>query len=179
MRKVNITIGLLLIASLSANLWLWIEANRPADVKVETHTEYVMIKDTTPVMAESYLTGETLTVTAAVHHAMNHEPDKPETEIDPDTTATVSIVGDSATVTLPIEQRVYQDSLYTAYVSGYRPRLDSIELRMPHTYTTVKKTVSKPSRRFAFGPTAGAGYGITCKQFDLFVGVSATWNILP
>ena len=179
MRKVNITIGLLLIASLAANLWLWIEANRPAGVKVETHTEYVLIKDTTPVMAESHLTGETLTVTAAVHHAMNHEPDKQETEINPDTTATVSIVGDSATVTLPVEQRVYQDSLYTAYVSGYRPRLDSIELRLPHTYTTVTKTVSKPSRRFAFGPTVGAGYGITGRQFDVFVGVSAAWNLLP
>lgn len=177
MRKVNITIGFLLIASLAANLWLWIE--RPADVKVETHTEYVLIKDTTPVMAESHLTGETLTVTAAVHHAMNHVPGKPETEIDTDTTATVSIVGDSATVRLPVEQRVYQDSLYTAYVSGYRPRLDSIELHLPHTYTTVTKTISKPSRQFAVGPTVGAGYGITGRRFDVFIGVSATWNIWP
>lgn len=174
MKKSTKIISVLLLCSISANVILFMELRKPQEVKVESHTEYVMIKDTNPVMAESHLTGETMKVTAAVHHQEKYQP---ATEVEPDTVATVSIKGDSATVTLPVEQKVYEDSLYTAYVSGYRPKLDSISLRLPHTYTTITKTVSKPSSRFALGPTVGAGYGITGRQFDVFIGVSATWNI--
>jgi len=179
MKKLDFFLGLMLVASFAANVLLWKEARKPAEVKVETRTEYITIRDTVPMATASHLTGETLTVTAAVHHhAQSHEPDRPATELEPDTVATVSIIGDSATVKLPVEQKVYEDSLYTAYVSGYRPRLDSIMLRMPHTYTTITKTVSKPSRRWAVGPTVGAGYGIVGKRFDVYAGVSVTWNIL-
>ena len=188
-KTINIIIGLMLSASLAMNVWLW---EKPVEVRVEHHVDWITIRDTVPMMVESHLTGETMTVTAMVRpeadasgtaaghqHATNHEPDKPAMELKPDTMVTVSIVGDSATVTLPVEQRVYEDSLYTAYVSGYRPRLDSINLRVPHTYTTVTRTVSKPAKRWAIGPTIGAGYGIVGKQPDVFVGVSLTWNILP
>jgi hypothetical protein len=167
--------------SVAANIWLWRQAKKPGETKVETHVEYVLIKDSTPTLVESHLTGETMTVKAAIKHphATDHEPDVLTKKNEPDTVATVSITGDSATVTLPIEQRVYEDSLYTAYLSGYRPRLDSISLRMPHTYTTITKTVKGPAKRFAIGPTIGAGYGVFGKRFDVYVGVSMTWNLLP
>jgi hypothetical protein len=88
-------------------------------------------------------------------------------------------MGDSATVTLPVEQRIYDDSLYTAYVSGYRPRLDSISLHIPHTYTTVTKTITKPAKRWAVGPSVGVGYGLAGKQADVFVGFTATYRLWP
>lgn len=181
MKKLNMIIALLLIASVAANIWLWRNRTTQGETTVETHVEYVLIKDSTPTLVESHMTGETMTVTAAIKHphATDHEPDVLTMENEPDTVATVSITGDSATVTLPVEQRVYEDSLYTAYVSGYRPRLDSISLRIPHTYTTITKTVGKPAKRFAIGPTVGAGYGVIGKRFDVFVGVSMTWNLLP
>lgn len=180
MSKTKEILASLLIVSVAANVVLWQETHKPAEVRVETLTEYIMVKDTVPKVVENRLTGETLTVTAAVHrHATNHDPDVMAAESLPDTVASVCIVGDSATVTLPVEQRVYQDSLYTAYVSGYRPRLDSILLRLPHTYTTVTRTVNKAARRWAIGPTVGAGYGVTGKQADIFVGMSVTWNLWP
>lgn len=79
---------------------------------------------------------------------------------------------DSALVEVPIEQKVYQDSLYTAYVSGFRASLDSIRLRQPTIVIT--QTVREPSARgghFGWGVTAGpsivysdrirAGLGVT------------------
>lgn len=170
----------LLMVSLAANVVLWQEANKPAQIITETYTDYIIVKDTVPMAKKSIHTGEVMAVKTAVQrHAANHEPDAMAVESEPDTVPTVSINGDSATVTLPVEQRVYQDSFYTAYVSGYNPRLDSITLRMTHTYTTVTRQVNKPSKQWAIGPTVGAGYGITGKKADLFVGVSVTWNILP
>ena len=180
MSKINGILASLLMVSVAANVVLYAELTKPAEVNVETHTEYVTVHDTVPTLVASKLTGEMLTVTAAVHrHATNHEPDVMAAESLPDTVASVCVVGDTATVMLPVEQRVYQDSLYTAYVSGYRPRIDSILLRLPHTYTTVTRTVNKAARRWAIGPTVGAGYGIVGKQADVFVGVSVTFNLLP
>lgn len=178
MKKAIAILAALLMVSIAANVVLWKEATKPGEVKVETRTEYIEIRDTTPNEIECYVTGETMTVPAVVR-PKNHKPDEPAAELEPDTMVTVTLDGDSATVTLPIEQRIYKDTLYTAYVSGYRPRLDSILLRMPHTYTTVTKTTGKAAKRWAVGPTVGAGYGVTGKQMDVFVGVSATWNVLP
>lgn len=79
---------------------------------------------------------------------------------------------DSALVEVPIEQKIYQDSLYTAWVSGFRPALDSIRLRQPTIVIT--QTVREPSAKvghFGWGVTAGpsiiysdrlrAGIGVT------------------
>ena len=189
----NVIIGALLIEAVAANILLIAKVTDKPEVRVETHTEYVVVRDTMPKVVESKLTGDVITVkvgrpdanaTAITVKKEQQErdwcfgPDEPAERAKEDTAPTVCVMGDSATVTLPVEQRVYEDSLYTAYVSGYRPRLDSILLRMPHTYT-VTKTTGKAAKRWAVGPTVGAGYGVTGKQMDVFVGVSVTWNVLP
>ena len=81
------------------------------------------------------------------------------------------IAHDSILVEVPIEQKVYQDSLYTAYVSGFRPSLDSIRLTMPTVVIT--QTVKEPvkAKGLGWGVTAGpsiiysdrlrAGIGVT------------------
>lgn len=56
---------------------------------------------------------------------------------------------------LPVEQKIYRDSDYTAYVSGYMPRLDSISL-YPKTITIYRTMQVKP-RRWSLGITAGYG----------------------
>ena len=188
----NVIIGTLLIEAVAANILLLAKMTEEPEVKVETHTEYVVVRDSMPKVVESKLTGEVITVKVGrpVANATGVEtgqqgrdwcfgPDEPAERAKEDTAPTVCVMGDSATVTLPVEQRVYEDSLYTAYVSGYRPRLDSILLRMPHTYTTVTNTTRKAAKRWAVGPTVGVGFGVTGKQMDVFVGVSATWNVLP
>lgn len=82
------------------------------------------------------------------------------------------IAHDSILVEVPIEQNVYADSNYTAWVSGFRPVLDSIRLRQPTIVIT--KTVREPSAKvghLGWGVTAGpsivysdrirAGIGVT------------------
>lgn len=77
-------------------------------------------------------------------------------------------------VELPITQKEYRDSDYTAYVSGFHAKLDSIEVRTKEvTYT---KTEIK-FRRWNIGLTGGYGYGFRSKQFEPFVGIGITLNI--
>lgn len=77
-------------------------------------------------------------------------------------------------VVIPITQKEYKDSDYTAYVSGFHAKLDSIEVRTKEvTYT---KTETK-FRRWNIGLTGGYGYGFRSKQFEPFVGIGITLNI--
>jgi hypothetical protein len=48
------------------------------------------------------------------------------------------------TLIIPIEQKIYQDTNYTAYVSGYNPKLDLIEIYNNIVTRTVTKTAPTP-----------------------------------
>lgn len=80
--------------------------------------------------------------------------------------------GDSAKVVIPIVQAVYEDSAYTAYVSGYRARLDSIFVYPRREVVTIKK----PPKRWSVG--VQAGYGCTPKGFQPYVGIGISCRIL-
>ena len=86
---------------------------------------------------------------------------------------------DSVDVTLPITQRIYKDSNYTAWVSGYQPKLDSIHTynKMVYTTRTIERTVTKPTNRWGIGINAGYGYGINSKLFEPYIGVGVTYVI--
>ena len=85
---------------------------------------------------------------------------------------------DTVWVNLPRTQKRYEDSTYTAWVSGYEARLDSI-----HVYRrTVIRTVIVPAtlkggarnwlhEHIGAGIVGGAGYGLTTRKPDVFVGV--------
>lgn len=85
---------------------------------------------------------------------------------------TLEMVGD--TVMIPLTQKIYTDSLYTAFVSGYHQQLDSIRIRTPYVTTTVTKT---KTRRWNVGIVAGYGLGVNSRQFEPFLGVGVTYNI--
>lgn len=84
---------------------------------------------------------------------------------------------DTISVALPVEQRRYDDSLYTAWVSGYEPALDSLRLHLPEVQTTVTRTIMKPPPLITFGIQAGAGYGITARRPDLYIGAGVQINL--
>lgn len=86
-------------------------------------------------------------------------------------------VHDSIEVPVPIIQKRYEDSLYTAWVSGFRPRLDSISLHIPEVTTTVTQTIREPSSRITFGIQTGAGLGVINRQPDVYVGLGVQYNI--
>ena len=78
---------------------------------------------------------------------------------------------------LTYEQKTYGNSNYVAYVSGYEPRLDSINIFCKDTTRTititneVEKKQSWASKHLGWGITLGGGYGLVNQRFDLFVGV--------
>lgn len=81
---------------------------------------------------------------------------------------------DSVTVQIPITQKVYEDSTYTAYVSGYKPNLDSLFIRKP---TQVIQVRQKP-KRWSVG--IQAGYGVTftqTPQFAPYIGIGVSYNL--
>ena len=96
-----------------------------------------------------------------------------------ETTATdgeeVGKIGSNDTVwaTVPRTQKRYEDSTYTAWVSGYEPRLDSIEVYR-RTVTIVKRETVSKRNRFNVGLTGGIGYGVFTRKPDLWLGVGCT-----
>jgi len=77
-----------------------------------------------------------------------------------DTTAAVETIsireeGDSIKVEIPVTQKVYRDSSYTAWVSGYRASLDSIKVRERTVIIAEKNEKRKPN--VTVGLTGGAG----------------------
>lgn len=60
------------------------------------------------------------------------------------------------------EQAYYEDSLYRAWVSGYRPRLDSLQVFPKTVYQTVTNdiyhTITPKKKRWGLGLQVGYGY---------------------
>ena len=180
MKKAFLILIALLIASSAVNVWLMVRGPK-VETTIETKRDTVW-RDTViekPVAAETIQTGRVVYIKVPVHGAdhgdrlldslyprqcWNQEPvprDRP----------------DSIEVPLPVEQKRYDDSLYTAWVSGYRPSLDSIRLYQPEIVTTVTTTVVKPTPLITFGIQAGAGVGIIHRQPDIYIGFGGQINL--
>ena len=87
---------------------------------------------------------------------------------------------DTLLVEVPVEQKRYDDSLYTAWVSGYQPALDSIRLHQPEVVTTIERTIVKPAPRWSRGPSVGAGFSVTGQQqAGIFVGFTLQYRLWP
>lgn len=72
---------------------------------------------------------------------------------------------------IPISQKVYKDSSYTAWVSGYRPRLDSIRVMN----SVVTRDVVRPAKRWGVGIQGGVG--VTPKGVQPYIGIGINYRI--
>ncbi|WP_270575691.1 DUF6808 domain-containing protein [Bacteroides cellulosilyticus] len=74
------------------------------------------------------------------------------------------------------EQAYYEDSLYRAWVSGYRPRLDSLLIFPRTVYRTVTNdiyhTIKSKKKRWGLGLQAGYGY-----PGGFYVGAGVSYNL--
>lgn len=80
-------------------------------------------------------------------------------------------VGDTV---LPIEQKVYIDSNYTAYVSGYNPNLDSLKV-YPKTVTVtndILRITKYPLKKWGLGIQVGYSY-----PMGSYVGIGLSYNL--
>lgn len=80
---------------------------------------------------------------------------------------------DSVEVVVPIEQKVYSDENYRAYISGFNARLDSIDIFQ--RTTTITNIRQAKQSRFSIG--INAGYGITPKGSQPYIGVGVTFKL--
>lgn len=81
-------------------------------------------------------------------------------------------------VDIPITQRVYSDdSTYVAYVSGYKPKLDSIDVFRKEIIVERTIGVRDKSKRWGIGPFVGVGYDIGNKRVGAVIGVGISYNI--
>lgn len=160
-------------------------------VRVDTVRDTVRIME--PRAADSVVTG-----VIRVPVVLPMEPEVPKAEIkvfEPDSLSKVmdGHVGneagsgaqkrgkiarkDTIWTTVPRTQKRYEDSTYTAWVSGYEARLDSIHVyRRTVTRTVIVSKKENTGRgwlgeHFGAGLVGGAGYGLTTKRPDVFVGV--------
>lgn len=87
------------------------------------------------------------------------------------------VVHDTAFVQLPREQVEYRDTSYRAVVSGFLPRLEELEIYRREKIVTIQteKYVPVPeARRWGLG--VQAGYGITPRGFQPYLGVGLSYN---
>lgn len=74
------------------------------------------------------------------------------------------------------EQAYYEDSLCRAWVSGYRPRLDSLQVFSKTVYQIVTNdiyhTIVPKKKRWGLGLQAGYGY-----PEGIYVGVGVSYNL--
>lgn len=149
-----------LVASIALNFWQCSNQPEPS-VVIERDTVW---KDTTiyqPTPAETINTGKTVYVKVPMPYPVR------------------DTIHDSIEVPVPIIQKRYDDSLYTAWVSGFQPSLDSIRLYQPTIIETITNTIVKPAPRLSVGVQVGAGGGIFTRQPDIYVGVGAQWRLWP
>ena len=152
----------LIALSFVANIWFLSRPEPEPSVVIERDTVWRDSIIREPVPAETIDIGKTVYIKVPVPKYLPGDT-----------------VHDSIEVPIPIMQKRYDDSLYTAWVSGYEPNLDSINLRLPTITETVTKTIVKPSPRLSVGIQAGAGVGVFSRQPDIYLGVGAQWRFWP
>lgn len=158
MKKV---LGVLLCISVVLNIVLYIEHGRNKSEKVCDTTKVTVVdsvKKSFPVPVDSFV----------VRYITRSLPIASDS-------ATKQFVSDNVKVQMPISQKVYEDTLYRAYVSGYEPNLDSITIKQKTTYIT--HTIRDKESRFRIG--LQAGYGLTPKGMQPYVGVGLSYRLAP
>lgn len=163
-KKVVTAYGLvcLLIVSILFNIMLLVERRSQERVITSSDTTRVTVIDTIPYLYPTpvdsvvvrYVTERLPTVRDTVH----------------------SIFIDSVAVEIPITQKQYADSTYTAWVSGYKPSLDSIYVYPRHDVVTITNTIRLKPKRWGVG--LNVGYGITPKNgMQPYIGVGVNYNL--
>ena len=135
----------------------------------QTKTEIVEVRDT--IEKISY---DTIFVDRPIAYKVK--------EIKHDTVRITDVKHDSVDVILPVIQKEYRDSTYSAWVSGYQDvNLDSIQVYQKNIFTEINNTkyVTKyKNRPFSLGLQVGYGFDFMNRQCSPYVGVGLQYNII-
>ena len=133
----------------------------------QTRTEIVEVRDT--IKKISY---DTIFVDRPIAYKVK--------EIKHDTVRITDVKHDSIDVILPLIQKEYRDSTYSAWVSGYQDvNLDSIEIYQKNIFTEINNTkyVTKyKNRPFGFSIGLGVTYSPVSNKIEpgVFLGITYT-----
>jgi hypothetical protein len=83
------------------------------------------------------------------------------------------LINDTTFIQLPREQKTYEGENYKAWVSGYRPELDSLTINQK---TIIKEITNTVERKWGFGVMGG--YGATKEGLSPFIGIGVYYKIL-
>lgn len=154
MRNLLYILGLIIGAFLLSLFW-----RRCADsTEIVTDTIFKVVKVDRPIVRESTI----------VRYKVVRLP------IANDTICVSDTIKESVFVEVPIEQKVYSDSNYTAWVSGYQPKLDSISITQKEISFHNKLVNNKGSKRLFIG--IQVGYGITPRGMQPYLGLGLSYN---
>lgn len=133
----------------------------------QTRTEIVEVRDT--IEKISY---DTIFLARPIAYKVK--------EIKHDTVRITDVKHDSVDVILPVIQKEYRDSTYSAWVSGYQEvNLDSIEVYQKNIFTEINNTkyVTKyKNRPFGFSVGLGGTYSPVSNKIEpgIFLGITYT-----
>ena len=179
-RTITAALALLSLA-LAAALLLNRHTSRNArPPEILTLTDTLIIRDTVHIALPVPQTTDTVgTVTIPV-------PVPPDRHTGTNSTDTIRIT-DTVYIRLPIEQRYYTGPLYEAWISGHRPRIDSLRIRTEAlrlatatTITHAATTVPQP-RPERWGIGIHLGYGMTLApqpQLRPYIGIGISYNLI-
>lgn len=152
-----------LVCSLCLN-WILCCENGKGRIKgrIETDTTRVTVVDTVPYVkpvARDSVVVRYVTKKLPIVHDTLH-----------------SIYTDTIQVDMPITQKRYEDSTYTAWVSGYEPSLDSIRVYRKREVITINKIIKEPPNRFVV--SFNVGYGLTPQNgLQPYIGIGVGYKL--
>jgi hypothetical protein len=180
----GVVILALFILSVATNVWL-IKRGRvepEPQVVIEHDTLWRDTTITHPTPTASTQTGEVVYIRIPYPSGCQSDVrgQDPGSDLPGHCPLTSPAAPDSIEVPIPIEQKRYEDSLYTAWVSGFRPALDSIRLHQPEIVTTITETIVKKAPRLSVGLSVGPGVSIDNNHhMGIYVGFTANYRLWP
>lgn len=156
---VYIAVGIVALAAGLGAGWLWRGA-RPSGETVTVTSDTLYVRDTVRIPAPALVSSisirqEEVRITDSIY------------------------VKDDTLVVFPITQKWYRGEDYEAWVSGYAPRLDSINVYPLNRYITETTAIRRKQR---WGIGVQVGYGATLSGGQVraapYVGVGISYNIV-
>lgn len=158
-------ISLLLFVAFTIAICVYVSQRKSSiDIKSIITTDTIIRHDTliyrTPVVKDSLIVKYKTAILPVVCH-------------DTITKEFVRTVMDSVEVEVPITQKVYEDSTYKAWVSGYEPQLDSIFVYQKTQ--VINNYIREKPKHWGIG--LQIGYGSNGKALHPYIGIGVNYNI--
>ena len=169
MRYLPATILLLLLA---ASLCMNVHLLKQNDSEVLCDTVRTTFVDTIPY--HKPVPKDTL----IVRYITKTLPPVVQDEEEPAAANNVIVDTTQVQVQIPITQKVYRDSSYTAYVSGFEPSLDSLTIHIPHRVTTITNTSRHKQSRWSVGLQVGYGISLSpTPKYSPYIGIGVQYSL--